>query len=332
MKTKIWFGIIISALFIWLAFRKIDYHQLWLGLTEANYIYVVPAIVITLFQYYLRSVRWGYIIEPVKKVSRSSLLSSIMIGYMANNILPARIGEFVRAYVLGKRENISISSSFATVVIERIIDTFTVFVLMLVVFRFVSFPPERAALEKTLQKGGGIAAIVFLLILIMLFYFKNHKDIFKKLINKVVKPLSQKAAHKLTDFSDSFASGLSVLKRDKHIFMISGYSLVIWIMSAAPIYLILMAFGYVLPLSVSLFILVLLAFAVAIPSAPGFIGTFHYAVAMGLEIFSVPAEEALSVAIILHAINFFPVTMIGLYYLWRGKISLAEAEKLEGST
>lgn len=325
-----WLGVFISALFIWLAFRKINYHALWAAMKEADYLYLIPAVAINIFHFYLRSVRWGYLMEPVKRMNSYTLFSATTIGFMANNILPARIGEFVRAYAIGRRENVSISASFATIVVERILDTVTIFVFMLSVLYLVSLPPERAGVEQALRKGGGIVSILFILIMLLLLFFKNNKEFFIGLSERVIKPASLKVAKKFSDFLDSFASGLLVLGRGKHLLPIAFYSLAIWLLAAAPIHLILVSFGYLPPFSISVFILVILALAVAIPSAPGFIGTFHYACALGLELFGIPGEEALSVAIILHAINFFPVTIIGLFFLWRGKMSLAEAERLEG--
>ncbi len=329
MKLKLWLSVLVSVVFIWLAFRKINYNELWSGLAKADYIYLLPAILINIVQIYLRALRWGCLIEPVKKMGPYNLFSATAIGFMANNILPARLGEFIKAYAIGKKESVSVSASFATIIVERILDLLTVFIFMFLVFYAVDLPYESAEVEKLLKYGGGILSLIFLVILILIFYFKNNKELFKNIANKVIKPISLKAANKMSKFLDAFASGLSVLKRGKHLIPITFQSFIIWVLSAVPIYLILISFGYMLPFSVSLFILVVLSLAVAIPSAPGFIGTFHYACALGLGLFNIPEEEALSVAIILHAISFFPITLIGLYFLWRSNMTLREVENLE---
>ncbi len=331
MKTKVWIGIAISAVFIWLAFRKIDYSQLWFTIKSADYYYLLPAIAVTFFQFFLRSVRWRYILEPLKKISTYSLFSSTMIGFMANNILPARIGEFVKAYSVGKKEGLRFSASFATIVIERILDVFALIVLMLVVLTIITLPPDKAATEQLIRKGGAFVTFAFLGLLIFLYYFKQNKEFVAKIVFNTIKLLSIKLAEKIHDFLEAFASGLSVLQRGKHVMLTLLYSLLIWFLSAIPIYFILLSFGYVLPFSISLFILLVIALAVAVPSAPGFIGTFHYACALGLELFNIPGEKALSVAIVIHAVNFFPVTLVGLFFLWREKISLSSVEALEES-
>ena len=332
MKIKVWIGIIISALFIWLAFRKIDFSQLVFTIKSANYIYLLPAIGVTFFQFFLRAVRWGYILEPVKKISTYSLFSSTMIGFMANNILPARIGEFVKAYSLGKKENLRFSASFATIVIERILDVFALLVVMLVVLSIITLPSDKAETEQLIRKGGALITFAFLGLLIFLYYFKQNKDFVTKIVFNAVKLLSLKLAEKIHDFLEAFASGLSVLQKGKHVLLTLLYSLLIWFISAIPVYFILLSFGYVLPFSIALFILLVIALAVAVPSAPGFIGTFHFACALGLELFNIPEEKALSVAIVIHAVNFFPVTLAGLLFLWKEKISLSDAEALEESS
>jgi len=329
LKFKIWIGIAISALFIWLTFREVDYSSLWSAMKKADYNYLLPVIIITMLQFYIRALRWGILLEPVKKIGQLSLFSATSIGYMANNILPARIGEFVKAYAIGKSEDVSMSSSFATIVIERILDLMAVLMLLFLVLFIVDFPAERSGLENTLRTGGMAAAPVFLLAIIFMHYFKKKSDLFKKMAINLLSPFSTHFAEKAGRFLDSFASGLAVMKRGHHLIKISLYSVIIWFIAALPIHLTLISFGYSPPFSISLFILVLIGIAVSIPSAPGFIGTFHYACSKGLELFNLPVEEALSISIILHAINFFPITLIGFFFLWRDNISLMDAEKLE---
>ncbi len=320
----------LSALFLWLTFRRVDYGSLWTAMKGADYLYLLPAATVNLFQFYLRSLRWGYLMEPLKVIGTLSLFSATTIGFMANNILPARIGEVVRAYAVGRREDVSISASFATIVVERVFDTVTVFIFMFLALILVDFPPEMATFERTLHGIAGILFILLAVFLALLTLLKNNGELFRRVGEKLLSPISVTAAERLGPFIDSFASGLVSLRRGRHLYPVMLHSMAIWFLSALPIHLILVSFGYALPFSVSLFILVVLAVAVALPSAPGYIGTFHYACTVGLGLFDIGREDALSVAIVLHALNFFPVTIVGLVFLWRSNISLAEAERLEG--
>ena len=331
MKIKIWIGIAISALFIWLTFKEVDYSSLWMAMKKADYNYLLPVVIVTMLQFYIRALRWGTLMEPIKKIGQLNLFSATSIGYMANNILPARIGEVVKAYAIGRSEDVSMSASFATIVIERLIDLMAVLMLLFLVLFIVDFPADRSGLEQVLRKGGLAAIPLFLFVVIFMHYFKKNSDLFKRITIKLISPVSNNLAEKAGRFLDSFASGLAVMKRGHHLVKISLYSVIIWFIAAIPIHLTLVSFGHRPPFSISLFILVLIGIAVSIPSAPGFIGTFHFACSKGLELFNLPVEEALSISIILHAINFFPITIIGFFFLWRNNISLMDAEKLEES-
>lgn len=329
MKIKIWLGIGISSFFIWLTLREVDFTALWLAIKKANHLYLIPTLIISMLQFYLRAIRWGYLMEPVKKIGHLNLFSATSIGYMANNILPARIGEFVKAYAIAKKEKVSFSSSFATIIIERLLDLFSLFIIMLAVIYLVTFPEGKEDMEGLIRKGASGIFLIFICMSLIIIFFKREKAFFKKVIFTLIKPISLKVANKANHFLDSFSEALSVLGKEKHLNMITLYSAVIWLMSAVPIYLILLSFGYDLPFSISFFILVLIGIAVSIPSAPGFIGTFHFACAKGLGLFNVPDEGAISIAIILHAINFFPITLIGFFFLWKDNLSISEAVSVE---
>lgn len=327
MKIKVWFGLAVSAFFIWLTLKEVNYSALWMALKKANHLYLIPTFIVLIAQFYLRAVRWGYLMEPLKKIGHLSLFSATSIGYMANNILPARIGEFVKAYAVAKKEKVSFSASFATIIIERLVDLFSLFIIMLSVIYMINFPENKT--ENLVRKAASGIFIIFTAMSLVIIFFKREKAFFKKVIFSLIKPISSKLANKADHFLDAFSEALSVLGKEKHLNMITLYSAIIWILSAVPIYLMLLSFGYKLPFSISFFILVLIGIAVSIPSAPGFIGTFHFACAKGLELFNVPGEEAISVAIILHAINFFPITLIGFFFLWKDNLSITEAVSAE---
>ena len=140
MKKKFIIGLVISSVFLYLAFRKVDYSELWSALKEANYWYIIPNIILVILSMWMRAYRWRFMIDPIKKVGLSRLFSSVMIGFMANNVLPARLGEFVRAYSLGTKENISRSATFATIVIERIFDGFSLLFILWLSLLLSPFP------------------------------------------------------------------------------------------------------------------------------------------------------------------------------------------------
>ena len=130
MKKKLLIGVLSSALFLWLAARGIDWHQFGQALRRTRYLYLVPAIVLTMLGHFSRAVRWKYMMSPVRECRIQPLWSATAIGFMVNNLLPARLGELVRAFAIGRSQRISRSAAFATIVYERVVDVFVLILLL----------------------------------------------------------------------------------------------------------------------------------------------------------------------------------------------------------
>src|SRR5690242_1391340 len=154
-KLKFWLGLIVSLVFLYLAFQGQDFGKIGQALGEANYWWLLPALGAYFLGVYVRAIRWHYLLGPLKKVSVKRLFPVVVIGYMANDVLPVRMGEVVRAYVLGKRENVSKTGTLATIVVERIMDGITMLLFLATAALFVTVNKDIEGLEK-------VAAGVFL--------------------------------------------------------------------------------------------------------------------------------------------------------------------------
>ncbi len=322
MKWKSWIGFAISIFFLYLAFRRIDYRLLLESLKDANYLYLIPIVAIIFVNMALRALRWGYLLRPIKKIGFPNLLAGIIIGFMANNILPARIGEIVRAYIIGRSERISKSSSFATVVIERLFDGFTVLGILVAVLIFINLPPGNIHFKKGLEVAGYISAALYGVIFVILFIIKKKTIWFLKLASLLARPFSSRLSEGGLSNILSFKEGLLSVESAKTLVITSVYSLLIWGVFACAIYLAGLSFGLKLSISASMLILVAICLAMIIPSTPGFIGTYHASVTYALILYSVPAEKALGFSIVFHAINYIPLTLAGFLYLWRHHLTL----------
>jgi hypothetical protein len=170
---KLWIGVGISVFFLFLLFRKIDLQKMVSALGEMDYIYLFPAVVSTFISYFFRAVRWKYLLSPLKKTRLRNLFPATIIGYMANNLLPARLGEFVRAYVLGEKEALGFGAVFASLVIDRLFDGFSVLMILLLTCFVLVLPPGMERVQQLLVMGGYatlalyFAVILFLVILKM---------------------------------------------------------------------------------------------------------------------------------------------------------------------
>lgn len=326
MKTdkKFWIGIAISLFFLVLLFGKIDFRQLAAAFREMHYWWLVPAILMAFISYFLRAVRWRYLLLPLKQTAMGNLVTSTFIGYMANNILPARLGEFVRAYALGQKEGLDTSAVFATLVLDRLFDGFTVLVILLLTFFTVQLPPGMAAVQQGLVAGGYATLAVYVVVIAFIILLKRSTSRTLKVVEVMLKPFPSSFSEKIIPLLGSFIAGLRLSTRPRDLVALLVSSLAIWAFAVWPIDMVLRAFGIVLPITASMFIMVFLVFAVMVPAAPGFIGTYHTACVYGLMAFSIPKEKALSIALVMHGINFFPIIIVGFLCLWHGKLSLRQ--------
>jgi uncharacterized protein (TIRG00374 family) len=339
MNWKFWIGIVISTLFTYLAFHNADMHLLYQSIKSTSIPLIIPVIVLTFMLYVIRALRWFHLLEPIKKIGLGSLFSCTVIGFAANCVLPARLGEFIRANYIGRMEHISKSSSFGTIVIERLFDTFSILLLFAFVMLFIDFPREWASIGRALRTGGLVLFLLFLASIALIIVLKGKTNTFLSIADKVLFFLPKKLRHELVVMLDGFSKGLVLVKGLSKLIAVIFYSLVLWGLYVVQIYVLGLSMGISLPFMAPFFILVLLCFSVIIPSAPGYIGTFHVACQYGLIFYGFSRGTALSMAIILHAAGFIPTVVLGLllFLLYHiplrsiseGKLSLS-GEDLEG--
>lgn len=323
---KLWIGIGISIFFLFLLFREIDFNKLLAAMREMDYRYLFPAVLFTFISYYFRAVRWRYLLMPMKRVGMKRLFSATIIGYMANNLLPARLGEFVRAYVLGVKEELDTSSVFATLVLDRLFDGFTVILILVITFFTVHLPLSMAKVQHGLVVGGYVTLAFYVAVILFIIILKKQTVRTLNLTARILKPFPSKLSEKTIPVLGSFIEGLRLSTRPSDLFLLLSSSLVIWAFAVYALDMVLRSFGIFLPVTASMFIMVFLVFAVMIPASPGYVGTYHAACVYGLVAFDISMEKALSVALIAHGVNFFPVIVLGFYYLWREKISLSNVK------
>lgn len=327
---RLWAGVAISIVLLALLFRSVDPGALLRAFRGIRWEWLIPAVVFTMLGYVMRAVRWKYLLSPIKQTSFANLVSATFIGYMANNLLPARLGELVRAYVLGEREGIGTGAVVATLVIDRLADGFTVLLLLMATVFTLRLPPGSETAQQGLVAGGYLTLALYLAVVVFLVLLRRNTMGTIRILERLLKPFPNGVAEKVIPFLGAFIEGARLTPHWKERLALVGTSIIIWGVALLPVYSVLRAFGMDFPLSVSAFILVLLVFAVMVPASPGFVGTYHAACVYGLLVFGVPRETALSVAIVIHGINFFPVIVAGLACLWRENQSLAALGRRAG--
>lgn len=322
VNMKLLVGSGISLFFLVMLFRKIELDKLAAAFREMDWRLLGIATVITLASYIIRAVRWRYLLLPLKRTAFGNLVAATFIGYMANNLLPARLGEFVRAYVLADKEELETSAVFASLVMDRLWDGFSVLLILVATFFTVKLPPGMEKVQQGLVMGGYVTLALYLGVIVFLVLLKRLTNRTLALIALVLRPFPKKLTEKVIPILGSFIAGIRFSGRPSDWLALLLSSAVIWASATWPLDLLLQAFGIHLPITAAMFIMVFLVFAVMVPASPGYIGTYHAACVYGLMAFNVPREKALSIAMVVHATNFFPTVALGFFFLWYNKISL----------
>jgi uncharacterized protein (TIRG00374 family) len=318
LKKRNIIGLAISALLLYLAFRKVDFGLLGQSLSRAQYLWLIPSFILMMISLLFRAVRWKYLFRPISEARFSHLFTASAIGLMANNLLPARLGEFARAWVIGEKEGVSKTSSFATIVVERIFDGFTVllFLVIALVFADLKIPVQ-------FRKFTWIILAFYLAALGFLFLLRFNRRRALSIASFVMKPLPEKTSTRIGMVLDSFVKGLSILRSPFDMALAAILSILVWAPSIIILQLVLISFGYDLPIQASITTFIIVTMGIMIPSAPGFVGTVQYCTVLGLGLFGVNESEALGISIVYHATAFIPFTATGLICLAREGISFS---------
>ena len=315
MRIKIWLGVAVSAVLLWVAVRGVNLDEVLLQLRQVRLVWLIPVLASILVRFWLTAVRWQLLLRPVKRIGVHRLFAVTLIGFMANNVLPARLGEFVRAYALGRSEALPASLPFATIVIERIFDGFTLLVFLVGGLSFLR--PTR-----TLLWAAGLTCGLYLVVLASLLALRTGYGL--GLLMAVLDRLPDRVSVPARRLLDSFRAGLGVFGDTSAVIGTAVLSIVIWVVNALGVEAMFRAFALDLPTYASFLLLGVIAVALVLPSAPGYVGPFQAGTVQGLALFGVARETALSLSIVYHLCNYIPITIAGLAYLSALNLTLGE--------
>lgn len=317
------FGVAVTVIVLGIVIFNLKFEEVIKAFSQANYLFLLPAILITMIAYLVRAWRWQIILRPTKQVTFSSSYSVMMIGFMANNLLPARIGEFVRAYTLGNQEKVSKSLSLATIVLERVCDGLTLVALM--GFSLVVFPVPKS--DGWMQFIEIFSTSVFAGALLFLIFLIWREKAALKLVSFLMKPLPNGLEHKAHNLLASFVLGLHALRRGSMVILLVLSSLIVWLLEGCSYYLMLWAFNLQDKMSTyqligaGLLLLVFVNLGTMIPSAPGFFGVYQLAATIALGAYNVSNSAAFSLALLTNTFQYVLVTSIGLFFFSRKQMS-----------
>lgn len=314
------FGLVLGAGCLALALRGVEFERMRAAWAQVDPGWIAASTATLLLAHALRALRWRLMLAPLTPARARGLFSALMVGYAANSLLPAHLGEFLRAYVASRRNpGLSASAVFATIVVERIVDVIFLTAVMGLVVLVHPFP-DWVVTSGWILLGASAALSALLL------FGKRQEARAARLLGILARPLPPRARETLVQLPRRFFSGVVPLGTPSRYAAAAALSFAIWIGYAAMNHACLEAFGlvaaYGLPWTAGPAVLVFTTLSVVVPSTPGYVGTYHVLCQLALAFFGVPPSEALSFAVVAHLVNIVPVLLLGLICAQREGVKL----------
>jgi glycosyltransferase 2 family protein len=320
-QASLWIGLLVSLVFAFLAVRDVDVAAFGAALREMEYWVLAPAVLVLALAILLRAVRWRILFAPGHRPSTSAIAVSLLIGYLFNNILPARAGEAARIIALKQRAGTARFEALGTVVAERALDVVCLFVLL-----FAAAPtlPGVDWLPHALFVGGGLSAGLVALLVAMAFYGRRPARL-------LVRPLSVLpgiSGERTESAAANLVHGFSFLRRPASAVAAVLLTLVSWLLIAFSFWLCLVGFDFGLGFEAGLLVVVAVNLAMILPSGPAAVGVFEAATLVALAVFGVDRSSAFSYAIVVHALNVIPFILVGYLVLHRHAMAVRRGRRL----
>jgi glycosyltransferase 2 family protein len=324
-------GLLLTAVFLYLALRGVDWGEVARNLREADYLLLGGGVLIAALGVHVRALRWGPLLEPVAPgIPFAPRLAGVAIGLAANNVFPARVGEFARTWVLAREARIPLTAALASVVLERMLDAVVLIALLLGVMSSPGFPGVAGAgdnVQTGIRLIVGFSVFVLLILLSLAFFPVRAVALVERMAN-VLLPLAFRRP--LVDALHAFVGGLDVLRSPRLVAISLAWAIAQWTFLALSFLLAFRAFGITEPGYMgAIFLQSAIGVAVAIPSAPGFFGPFHAAAVWGLGLWGVEHARAASFAIGYHLAGWVAVTALGAFYAARLNVRMRDLERSE---
>lgn len=328
-RLKTLLGLVITVALLAWVLRDVSAVAVLAELRAANVWLLAAMVIVATVPFLLRAFRWHVLLLPgFPNSSLGHRFAAVCIGFMTNNVLPARLGEFARAYSFTRIEPIPISQSIASLVVERVFDAVILGGFLVFTLSYGDF----AARQTALVRGAGVTAgVLFGLALVLLWAMARWPRRTLNLVEQLVgRFLSPSLTERTVGILASFIRGLGAL-HDPWVFARALlWSAAVWLCIAASVWIGLLAFGIREPGFIgAMFVQAVIAFAVAIPSSPGFFGPFEAAARVALGAYGVDSVRIVSFATGYHILTFIPVTVLGIWYLYRLGIRWSEVEHSE---
>lgn len=320
------FGLAVTVFLLWWVLRDVDFGEVLRNISRGDFVLLAAAVAVATSGFLIRAIRWKVLLTPVRPETRlRSRFAGVSIGFMANNVLPARVGEFARAYAFSRLEPVSATAAFGTLVVERFMDGVVLLLFLVIPLMTPGFPAAEALSEggglATLRFAAGLVIVVLAFLIVMAALPRQFLLIAERLAIVLPEHLRAKALAGL----DSLLRSIAIMREPRLLLTGFAWSFFFWAWHGTSFWLGMLAFGIDTGWVSAIFTEAVVGFGVAIPSSPGFFGTFHAAAEFALTaVYGVPETQSLAFAFAYHFGGWIPITLIGLWYAWTLGFSLGE--------
>jgi glycosyltransferase 2 family protein len=331
-KTNRWrrawlIGLVISVALLAWVLSKSHPAKVWEYAKHANGWLLLLTIVVATITFPVRAIRWRLILRDAdgRPFPWMPLWHATTIGFMANNLLPARAGEVARAYVASRQLPVRFTTALGSIAVERVFDALVMLGLMAVAIAAPSFPAHALVGGRSVAAIAASTAVLFGVVLLLALVIANRPGPWMVLVERISRRvLPVRTADRMVRVFDGIVEGLAVLKSPGRFAGVVLWSLVLWIKNAAAFAICFRAFGLHVPLEAALLLQGIIGFGVAIPSTPGYGGVFEAATLLTLRLYGVDSSLAIAYALTYHLTTFIPITLLGLWSLSRLHLRLGE--------
>jgi len=324
-------GLAVTVTLFWWILRDVNFGEVWANVRQGDMVLLFAAVFVATFGFFIRALRWKILLSAVKPdTGLRSRFAGVSIGFMANNVLPARAGEFARAYAFSRLEPVSASAAFGSLVVERVLDGVVLLLFLVVPLMTPGFPAS-----DVLSQGAGAVALesaVALVgaVMVALVLMAMWPRAFVRVAVRVASVLPRTLSRPVVDGLEAFMDSVSILRNPRLLTLGFAWTLGFWAWHGLSFWLGMLAFGIDTGLVSAFFTEAVVGFGVALPAAPGFFGTFHASAQFALSsVYGVDEARALAFAFGYHFGGWIPITVIGLYYTWNLGLSIGEIGRAE---
>ena len=316
-------GLGISAVALWLTLRGKDLGGIWAAMRQADYRALPAYVAILLAIHLVRTWRWGILLEPVARIPFGRLNAVSAVGFMALMILPFRLGEFARPYLIAERPNLRVSSALSSIVVERVVDG--IFTGLLLVVALLGIPDVTPGVHAV-RVGGVIILAAWIALLAFLVVAYLSRALAVRIVRRLLTPISARGAERAASMLDAFIHGLRMFPGRGKLALFFGLTVAYWGLNAWGMQLLARGFGFELGSVAACTLLGILVVGVMIPAGPGMVGTFQGAIVLGLSLFApraLVATSGVAYANVLWAAQLVQISALGIAYLFSPHVKVS---------